>query len=684
MVKMSAVKGYVNVILETKDLESDLVTSLLEKIDVNWAKEFEVIKSNGTQSIQEEFISREKVNTSRKQTTFETPAKRNVLRDLEDKLHDLKSISDLVEELGDENVNAEGNRANRHIHLVTDEDLLKNLNDVYSHLDILCEHAKIVKDVLGENSSFIGGFVQPLEAVMSGARLEIAAIRGDIGIKNLSYSNVPPGLWNAVETGFASIQDLESQLSDCKIRSDEAYEVADFLLSSGGDLSGAAAAFGDDDSDEGKKGDPGKSFVNSLGLGKHRSIKDGVLAPKVKQGDTPPSQDVPPPPYPGVDCDHDSTLCSYCMNRMDGLESRLINSLLRLSNLEEAKAGSIESAIMVKNEVFRGRRDIAAWTQKNFPAELDKNIEGACFTTPHFLLNMMYADMCSKRYASIDLQVKDFKSLGINRPDATAYYALQADKPDFMVATTACPSHSVKANKQVRDAAPLKFIPSFADFGTSSDSESMQYRFKQSLDHVRDKQEKYIDSRLEYHPNREVIDIASQLMNDSCKFISQMLDFMEELYSACHESFGASAEAWELVCHCLEELFTKELKPSLKFCVSQDLIEPRNAFIGVLHSAFSLNVKIRELTQVGLKNHHSTTTSHVRFVMKMAKSQRRSGDDKIAPLQVKFDKLQLEHNKLKDEQVKDQANMVKSLKNLESRVDKLRDAQAKASAPKKP
>ena len=688
MVKMSAVKGYVNVVLETENLDADLVTSLLEKTDMNWAKEFEVIKSNGTQSIQEEVISREKVNTSRKQTSFETPAKRNVLNDLEDKLHDLKSISDLVEELGEEKLNVEGNRANRYTHLVPDEDIVKNLNDIYSHLDILCEHAKIVRDVLGENSSFIGGFVQPLEAVVSGVRLEIASLRGDIGVKDLSLSNVPPGLWNAVETGFASIQDLESQILACKIRSDEAYEVADFLLSSDGQSPVDSNSDENQELEEQKNRDPGKSFVDGLGLGKHRSIKAGVLTANRKEKDTSSPKDVPPPapppPYPGTDCDHDATLCSYCMNRMDGIENRLINSLMRLSNLEESKAGSIESAIMVKNEVFRGRRDIAAWTQKHFPVESDQNIEGACFTTPHFLLNMMYADMCSKRYASIDLQVKDFKNLGINRPDATAYYALQADKPDFMVATTCCPSHSVKASKQVRDAAPLKFIPSFADFGTSSDAESMQYRFKQSLEHVRDKQEKYIDSRLEYHSNREVIDIASQLMNDSCKFITQMLDFMEELYSACHDSFGASTEAWELVCHCLDELFTKELKPSLKFCVSQDLIEPRNAFIGVLHSAFSLNVKVRELTQVGLKNHHSTTTSHVRFVMKMAKSQRKNGDDKIAPLQAKFDKLQLEHVKLKDDQAKEQVNMARSLKNLESRLDKLRDTQAKASSSSKP
>ena len=37
-----------------------------------------------------------------------------------------------------------------------------------------------------------------------------------------------------------------------------------------------------------------------------------------------------------------------------------------------------------------------------------------------------------------------------------------------------------------------------------------------------------------------------------------------------------------------------------------------------------MNCKIRELNRVGLKNHHSTTTSHVRFVMKMAKLSRKS------------------------------------------------------------
>jgi len=114
------------------------------------------------------------------------------------------------------------------------------------------------------------------------------------------------------------------------------------------------------------------------------------------------------------------------------------------------------------------------------------------------------------------------------------------------------------------------------------------------------------------------------------------------------------------VCHCLEKLFTEEFKASLKLSIEQDLVDSRSAFVGVLHSAFSLNVKVsRELTTVGLKNHHSTTTSHVRFVMKMASNQRKC-DDKNSSLVTKYEALQ-----------KENAATAKSMKSLESRLDKL-------------
>ena len=141
---------------------------------------------------------------------------------------------------------------------------------------------------------------------------------------------------------------------------------------------------------------------------------------------------------------------------------------------------------------------------------------------------------------------------------------------------------------------------------------------------MKDKADRYIESSLGDHPDHRAYTVAKQLLDDSCKFVAQMLGFMEEVYTSCYDSFGASSEAWELVCHCVQEIFTKELKPSLKHCVAQDLVHVNLALVGVVHLAFSLNCKVRELTAVGLKNHHSTTTSHVRFVLKMAKAERKS------------------------------------------------------------
>jgi len=93
------------------------------------------------------------------------------------------------------------------------------------------------------------------------------------------------------------------------------------------------------------------------------------------------------------------------------------------------------------------------------------------------------------------------------------------------------------------------------------------------------------------------------------------------------------------------------MKPSLKFVVS-DLQEPKRAGVGVIHAAFSFNVK------VSLKNHHSTTNSHVRFVMKMAKKDKK--DDKSQDLVKRIEVLEKEKTKL-----------VSHLRGLESCIDKL-------------
>ena len=645
--KDSGDRGYEGVVLEIAALDYTLVLALMDRTGVNWATEFEQIRSSGTTSIQGCDLTKSILKTARKQTYFNTPAKSLAVKDNLAKIADLETITDLVEDMTLDKVDKDGEKVPRDWSSLQDPTLEVVLEDVYARCEVLAEHAAQVKSLMINQTSMIESYVKPVELSLSGVKVDLASVRGDIGTKDLTKSKVPQGIWTAVETGFTQVDVLEKQLAIAKIDTVEALDGVSFLL--------------DVHTSREVKTNAGDTVFTKLrrkggDFNDSSSEDDSFVSKKqTRHSDT-------------LNCDENAIACSMCMTRMGGIENRLVNALLRLSNLEETKSGTIEGAIMVKDEVFRGRDDLGAWCDKYFPeATARSHVECGCFVTPHYLLNLVTADMCSKRSAQLDLTVKELKTLGVSRPDATSYYALQTDKPDFMVATSCPAAHVLKVSKSVKDSAPIKFVPSFADFGTASDNNSLQYRFKQSLAHVIDKQEKYLEARMSGKGKETPLAVARQLLSDSEKFVTQMLGFMEELYSACNDSFGAASEAWELVCHCLEELFTKELKPSLKFCV-EDLTETRSACIGVIHTAFSLNGKVRDLLHVGLQNHHSTTTSHVRFVMKMAKSQKKgSSEDSNNPLTQKYNTLKEDYTKLKEKSKKE----AEKLSGLESRLDRL-------------
>ena len=52
-------------------------------------------------------------------------------------------------------------------------------------------------------------FFGPLHDMENGLKLEVASLRGKLGPKDLTRPNLPPGLWNAIETAFDSINSLE-------------------------------------------------------------------------------------------------------------------------------------------------------------------------------------------------------------------------------------------------------------------------------------------------------------------------------------------------------------------------------------------------------------------------------------------------------------------------------------------
>jgi hypothetical protein len=608
-------KGYDNVILEIGNLEEVFVRELMEKVDVDWVSEFTMIEENESTNSHQRQLVDETVKTARKQRNFMSPKKEKAGAEFDTNLVLLDTSSKLILDVLNYDVDADGSTSNRDLEFAEDA-YVKNGTLMHDSIDVLLEHANVVSNTITSIQPFVESQVAPVEQLTAGLRIDMANANARIGAKNLSRKDIPPSLWNAVETGFDSVLAVESRLEKVEVIAQEAHEAASYLISTEESITTPRKE------DKPVKGDSPKGVD---AFGKSFRINEGNTYGGVsKSGE---DEDAPRRTHNSTHgCDVDDTLCSKCFKEIRQLEEKVTASSIRIGNLEDAKNGNIDSAVMVKDRIYRGRNDIAAELDGWF-TNLNKHIDAGLFPTPHLILNLMHADMCSKTGPKIPLDQRDMIRHSIRRSDADAFYALQSDKPEFMITKDLCPNYIYKTTSAQKSSAAFKFIPSHEDFGNGLDSDSLHYKFKSSLEYVKGKTDRYIESSLGDHPDHRAYTVAKQLLDDSCKFVSQMLGFMEEVYTSCFDSFGASSEAWELVCHCVQEIFTKELKPSLKHCVAQDLVHVSSALVGVIHSAFSLNCKVRELTSVGLKNHHSTTTSHVRFVLKMAKSDRKSNNE---------------------------------------------------------
>ena len=95
-----------------------------------------------------------------------------------------------------------------------EESYAKFCEDVYDRIDILSEHADCGSECLKVSLVYQKEISEPLHDMGNGLKLEVASLRGNLGPKDLTRPNVPPGLWNAIETGFDSISSLEAKRNE--------------------------------------------------------------------------------------------------------------------------------------------------------------------------------------------------------------------------------------------------------------------------------------------------------------------------------------------------------------------------------------------------------------------------------------------------------------------------------------
>ena len=132
-------------------------------------------------------------------------------------------------------------------------------------------------------------------------------------------------------------------------------------------------------------------------------------------------------------CDNSPSLCTQCFVKTNSLEGKILGNTAQIANLEQAKFGEVESTLLMKSQIFSSRDDVTAWADRHFPLNLGKTIEGGCFPSLLYIFNINTADMCGKITLKNVMEDKDLNRLSVCKPDATAFFAIQSDKPDFML-----------------------------------------------------------------------------------------------------------------------------------------------------------------------------------------------------------------------------------------------------------
>ena len=312
---------------------------------------------------------------------------------------------------------------------------------------ILIENKKCAADVILDLQPFVESHTKPIEQLVSGLRIKIASIQAQLGDKDLSRKDTPPVLWNAVEAGFDSFLDLDTKLSDIDIVANEAHEVAGELLSGVevnasknqvqfenpppeidkeiflNNLSGPHIINGQlyhpPNTNKTKFGDATNySNGNDFNSNVNGAFNNGGNTPfnrdnvnGFNNGNLPPDPSGDPNGNPTINFNEDDLLCGRCMVRFHTLKTSLGATNVRVSNLEDTKNRNIDSAIMVKYRIYRGRGDIDAELENWFTAAQSKQIDAGLLPTPSLILNLMHADIFSKKAPEIPLGQKDLIKL---------------------------------------------------------------------------------------------------------------------------------------------------------------------------------------------------------------------------------------------------------------------------------
>ena len=126
-------------------------------------------------------------------------------------------------------------------------------------------------------------------------------------------------------------------------------------------------------------------------------------------------------------------------------------------------------------------------------------------------------------------------------------------------------------------SAQFKAFTSFVDWGIKSDEDKLQYKYFRALEEVCNALEDYIHDTFVNSAQMQLI--AMNLLSKCKKVVIEIFDFMADNYTHMMVAFDSSADAWDLGCSGIQQLFLNDFSVPLSYMKFADFSNARNTLI---------------------------------------------------------------------------------------------------------
>lgn len=286
---------------------------------------------------------------------------------------------------------------------------------------------------------------------------------------------------------------------------------------------------------------------------------------------------------------------------------------VRVDKLESAPDG--EDTVILGGNTLRCKKDVQSLLETHLGVNCD--VPAGAFASPQFLLNEVMLTLGCTMPTLDDLS--KLKRLNVRAIDLRCTQALMATLPVFLTSGRLS-THAYKGGSG--NAARFKAFPSFADWGIKSDEDKLQYKCFRALEEVCNALEDHIRDTLGNSAQMQLI--AMNLLSKCKKVVIEIFDFMADNYTRMMAAFDSSADAWDLGCFGIQQLFLNDFSVPLSCMKFADFSNARNTLVTAIWTNLRIGAIVDKFNETGIQNHPAMSAAQVRFIIQQAKATRSS------------------------------------------------------------